>query len=75
MNSEVIKNFQLEIKTHKPEEIGQSTYREYLFICTNCQEEWNILDSKLDPSKLEFDLSLHLMQCFNYTPDKESESN
>jgi hypothetical protein len=66
MNSEVIKNFRLEIQTYTPEEIGQSKYKEYLFICRNCQAQSRRLEAKLDPLKLEFVLSLHLMQCINY---------
>ena len=69
MNSEVIKNFILEIKTHKPKEIGHIAYREYLFTCRNCSKELLVPD-EIEPSKLEFDLSLHLMQCFNYPPEE-----
>lgn len=69
MNSEVVKNFTLEIKTHKPKEFGDIAYREQLFTCRNCSKELRI-PYNIKPSKLEFDLSLHLMQCFNYPPEE-----
>ena len=75
MNSEVIKNFILEIKKEKEsEEIGQQDVsREYVFQCRNCQQEFPRVSAKLDPSEIEFALSLHLMQCFNYPPPKDNE--
>ncbi len=69
MNSEVVKNFTLEIKTQEPKEFGNVTDREYLFTCRNCSKEFCI-PYDIEPSKLEFDLSLHLMQCFNYPPEE-----
>jgi len=69
MNSEVIKNFTLEIKTHPSQETDDISNREYLFTCRNCSKELLISDEP-EPSKLEFDLSLHLMQCFNYPPEE-----
>ena len=74
MNSEVIKNFTLEIKKeNESEEIGQDVSREYVFQCRNCQQEFPRVSAKLDPSEIEFALSLHLMQCFNYLPPKDNE--
>ena len=75
MNSEVIKNFILEIKKeNEAEEIGQQDVsREYVFQCRNCQQEFPRVSAKLDPSEIEFALSLHLMQCFNYPPPKDNE--
>ena len=75
MNSEVIKNFILEIKKeeNESEEIGQDVSREYVFQCRNCQQEFPRVSAKLDPSEIEFALSLHLMQCFNYPPPKDNE--
>ena len=74
MNSEVIKNFILEIKKEKEsEEIGQDVSREYVFQYRNCQQEFPRVSAKLDPSEIEFALSLHLMQCFNYPPPKDNE--
>ena len=75
MNSEVIKNFTLEIKKeeNESEEIGQDVSREYVFQCRNCQQEFPRVSAKLDPSEIEFALSLHLMQCFNYPPPKDNE--
>ena len=73
MNSEVIKNFTLEIRKNEPEEIGQDVSREYVFQCRNCQQEFPRVSAKLDPSEIEFALSLHLMQCFNYPPPKDNE--
>ena len=74
MNSEVIKNFTLEIKKEKEsEEIGHDVPREYVFQCRNCQQEFPRVSPKLDPSEIEFALSLHLMQCFNYPPPKDNE--
>ena len=75
MNSEVIKNFILEIKKENAaEEIGQQDVsREYVFQCRNCQQEFPRVSAKLDPSEIEFALSLHLMQCFNYPPPKDNE--
>jgi hypothetical protein len=69
MNSEVVKNFTLEIKIHESKEFGDVAYREYLFTCRNCSKEFSI-PYDIEPSKLEFDLSLHLMQCFNYPPEE-----
>ena len=73
MNSEVIKNFTLEIRKNEPEEIGQDVSREYVFQCRNCQQEFPRVSVKLNPSEIEFALSLHLMQCFNYPPPKDNE--
>ena len=75
MNSEVIKNFILEIKKEEKEseEIGQNVSREYVFQCRNCQQEFPRVSAKLDPLEIEFALSLHLMQCFNYPPPKDNE--
>ena len=73
MKSEVIKNFTLEIRKNDPEEIGQDVSREYVFQCRNCQQEFPRVSAKLDPSEIEFALSLHLMQCFNYPPPKDNE--
>ena len=48
MNSEVIKNFTLEIKKEKEsEEIGQDVSREYVFQCRNCQQEFPRVSAKL----------------------------
>ena len=74
MNSEIIKNFTLEIKKEKEsEEIGQDVSRVYVFQCRNCQQEFLRISAKLDPSEIEFALSLHLMQCFNYPPPEDNE--
>ena len=60
MNSEVIKNFTLEIKKeNESEEIGQDVSREYVFQCRNCQQEFPRAtpgSGKLDPSEIEFAL-------------------
>jgi hypothetical protein len=68
MNSEVVKNFILEIRKKEPKEIGQNVSRISVFQCRNCQKEFPIESEKLYPSEIEFSLSLHLMQCFNYPP-------
>ena len=73
MNSEVIKNFTLEIRKKESEETRQDVFREHVFQCRNCQQEFPRVSAKLDPSEIEFSLSLHLMQCFNYPPPKENE--
>jgi hypothetical protein len=73
MNSEVIKNFILEIRKKESEEIAQNVSREYVFQCRNCQKEFPKASAKLDPSEIEFALSLHLMECFNYPPPKDNE--
>ena len=73
MNSEVVKNFTLEIRKKEPEEIGQNVSRVSIFQCRNCQKEFPRVSEKLNPSEIEFALSLHLMQCFNYPPAKDNE--
>ena len=73
MNSEVVKNFTLEITKKESEEIGQNVSKGYVFQCRNCQQEFPRVSTKLNPSEIEFALSLHLMQCFNYPPPKDNE--
>ena len=75
MNSEVVKNFRLEIRKEEPQKIGQTIFQTYIFECRNCQTEIKRTEPitgerRIDPIKLEFDLSLHLMQCFNYPPEE-----
>ncbi len=68
MNSEVIKNFKLEITKEEPEDSGQTDSEIYIFECKNCQKkikiEESVIGSKIiDPLRVDFDLSAHLMQC------------
>ena len=37
------------------------------------EQEFPRVSVKLNPSEIEFALSLHLMQCFNYPPPKDNE--
>ena len=39
MNSEVVKNFRLEIRKEEPQKIGQTIFQTYIFECRNCQTE------------------------------------
>ena len=41
---------------------------EYLYSNVETEKEFPRESEKLDPSEIEFALSLHLMQCFNYPP-------
>ena len=71
MNSEVVKNFKLEIKKEEPQNIGQTVFETYTFECRNCQTKINknqpiTGERKIDPFLLDFDLSMHLMQCEHY---------
>ena len=47
MNSEVVKNFILEIRKKEPEEIGQNVSRVSVFQCRNCQKEFPRESEKL----------------------------
>jgi len=48
MNTEVIKNFTLQIKTYEGNGIGESISKSYIFTCRNCQKEFRIPIKKSD---------------------------
>lgn len=71
MNSEVVKNFKLEIRKGDSSDTGQTASETYVFECKNCQKKLKIEESVrgskiIDPLRVEFDLSAHLMQCEFY---------
>jgi hypothetical protein len=69
MNTEVIKNFRLEIKKYSPKEIDEFKSEEYIFSCRNCQEKFRMQIEKehMKYYDIEFNLSLHLMMCQRYS--------
>ena len=42
MDTEVIKNFTLQIKNYGGNEIDESVSKAYIFTCRNCQKEFRI---------------------------------
>jgi hypothetical protein len=79
MNSEVVKNFKLE-RRKEHLDTGKAASEVYIFKCRNCQKQINIEESIrgskiIDPLRVNFDLSVHLMQCEFYDRKLENERN
>ena len=55
MNTEVIKNFTLQIKSFGENEIRESVSKVYIFTCRNCQKEFTMRNNQYD--EVEFTLS------------------
>ena len=72
MNTEVIENFTLQIKSSGGNEIGESLSKVYIFTCRNCQKELTMRNNQYD--EVEFTLSLHLMSCEYYSHKLEDAS-
>lgn len=69
MNTEVIKNFTLTVKIYEGNEI-EDISKEYIFTCRNCLTEFPMQINNYDD--VEFNLSLHLMNCPEYSRKLEN---